>query len=82
MSVSRPFRRLCPEADARDAMSDDEFWAHVFPQAPYWEPEDAGEDVDSLNATPCEECGASGACGYDSEGRPMIHTTPTPSEEP
>lgn len=24
---------------------------------------------------PCPECGSRGACGYDEQGRPMIHTT-------
>ena len=28
-----------------------------------------------LTADPCPECGAVGACGWDAEGRPMIHCT-------
>lgn len=40
---------------------------------PYPEPE---PDMDEqLNATPCGVCGAAGACGYDAEGRPLIHAT-------
>jgi len=37
------------------------------------EPEyDSDEFGDNL---PCAECGEVGACGYDAEGRPMIHAT-------
>lgn len=28
-----------------------------------------------LTADPCPECGAVGACGWDDEGRPLIHAT-------
>lgn len=38
-------------------------------------------EVVSLNSEPCGECGEVGACGYDAEGRPMIHTTSDGSEE-
>ncbi len=82
----RPFRHLCPEADARDAMTDDEFWEHVgqnlSPSAfdpPMWD--DDGPDLDVTLATvPCNVCGATGACGHDAEGRPMIHTEPEDDE--
>ena len=67
--TARPHRHLCPEADLRDAMTDDEFWAHVFPSA---EEEDWGE-VTSLGLIPCPVCDSDGACGYDSFGRPLIH---------
>ena len=30
---------------------------------------------------PCPECGNVGACGYDSEGRAMIHVMPVDSED-
>ena len=73
----RPFRHLCPEADLRDAMSDDEFWEHVFRASPQWDDDDAGPDLDvvSMQAPPCVTCGATGACGWDSEGRALIHVT-------
>jgi hypothetical protein len=34
-----------------------------------------GPDVGfvSLDAVPCGVCGEGGACGYDDEGRPLIH---------
>ena len=32
------------------------------------------ELIDQL-ADPCPECGVWGACAYDADGRPMIHTT-------
>lgn len=71
---ARPFRHLCPEADLRDAMSDDEFWAHVFPQP---EPFDQWEDVPEVDITlavmPCRVCGSDGSCGTDAEGRALIH---------
>lgn len=64
----------------RDAMTDDEFWAHVGANlaSPHWEDEDAGPDLDpSLNVGLCETCGESGACAYDSEGHALIHATPS-----
>lgn len=76
--TDRPFRDLCPEADMRDAMSDDEFWEHVANNLsppefdpPLW---DDGPDLDVSVATePCPTCGSGGACAYDAEGRPLIH---------
>lgn len=70
----RPFRHLCPEADKRDAMTDEEFWAHVFDAGPVPDGEfpEFDEPV-SLDATTCETCGETGACAYDSEGRALIH---------
>lgn len=32
------------------------------------------EPDESLDMMPCPVCGADGACGYDPDGRPMIHT--------
>lgn len=32
-------------------------------------------DYDGVADLPCATCGEPGACGYDSEGRPMIHAT-------
>lgn len=73
----RPFRHLCGEADLRDAMSDEDFWAHVYGQEA-WEPEDFDDgphdplsDITNL----CPECGQYGACAYDAEGRALIHAT-------
>lgn len=72
----RPFRHLCPEADIRDAMSDDEFWAHVLGASPTWDADDSGPDLDiAISTIPCAVCGESGACGYDAEGRALIHAT-------
>lgn len=71
---------LCPEAETRSRMSDDEFWAHVFPQTvpETWDVEPSVIDADDLatfsgTLLPCPECGQHGACAYDAEGRPMIH---------
>lgn len=71
----RPHRDLCPEAAERDEMDEAEFWERVYPQHGY-EPFDDGTDQDldaAVSSPPCTLCGASGACGWDSEGRPMIH---------
>jgi hypothetical protein len=72
--MRRPFRALCPEADMRDAMDDAEFWAHVFGQ------DIAADDISwddepTAQLTACRVCGEFGPCGYDAEGKPMIHTT-------
>lgn len=73
---------LCPEAAMRAAMTDGEFWAHVFPQPdPVGErfPDDqeiAEYELAARLADPCPECGQIGACAYDGEGRPLIHVTP------
>lgn len=84
MTASRPFRYLCPEADERDAMTDEEFWARVLtclgsdmrpgPDG-YLDdgPPDNGIAVISDHVSPCPICHEWGACGVDAEGRPMIH---------
>lgn len=66
---------LCPKAAERAAMPDDEFWADVFPQ----EVADGLYDAEpialvALTVEPCPVCGEQGACSYDAEGRPLIHT--------
>lgn len=74
---------LCSEAAMRHAMTDAEFWEHVF--APTWihNPrldQHAFDGIDaeefelmsSINST-CTECGESGPCGYDADGRPYLH---------
>ena len=80
--TDRPFRFLCREADARDTMSDENFWHHVL-VAPFsnhadenaydWSVEQYSEAAQIQ--VPCPECGGFGACGYDAEGRPLIHAT-------
>lgn len=74
----RPFRHLCPEADLRDRMTEDEFWQHVFANLP-GPIDDIGhpdyDETNSLDATPCDECGEVGACAYDAMGRALIHAS-------
>ena len=83
---ARPFRDLCPEADMRDAMTDEEFWAHVLQRTDElvadreWDPDDdpnipdqAEYELEARLADPCPECGQVGACAYDAEGRALIH---------
>lgn len=67
---------ICPEAEYRESLSDEEFWAHVFQtDYPDWSDFD-GPDLDEPYRLPdpCVVCGSTTACGYDNEGRPMIHT--------
>jgi hypothetical protein len=71
---------LCPEHDLRAAMSDAEFWAHVFPARDEddRQPDDqeiAEYELNARLADPCPECGQRGACAYDTEGRALIHVT-------
>ncbi len=43
-----------------------------------WTPEAVDlldEDLRRARGGPCPDCGAPGACGWDSEGRPLIHAT-------
>lgn len=65
-----------------DALDEGDFWQWVFFRALPTDPRpDDGDDdfyapePDPLDSTRCPECGEYGACGYDAEGRPMIHTT-------
>lgn len=75
-------RPLCPEADYRDSLADDEFWDHVFnghvsePDYDDVSPEVAAEwELTDRLANPCPECGQRGACAYDAEGRALIHVS-------
>jgi len=70
----------------RDAMTDDEFWAHVAENLAgplFIEAADLMDDEppSSIDAGPCPECGEVGACAYDSEGRALIHVTPDEDED-
>jgi hypothetical protein len=72
---------LCPEAAERAAMTDSEFWAHVYPQPdpgddrPPDDQEIAEYELEAQLADSCPECGVLGACSYDAEGRALIHVT-------
>ncbi|HEY9411792.1 MAG TPA: hypothetical protein VIP77_19590 [Jiangellaceae bacterium] len=46
--------------------------------------EDEPDCVDDEPPTvdPCPVCGAAGACSYDAEGRPLIHTDTQLPEDP
>jgi hypothetical protein len=61
------------EHDYRDSMNDDNFWAYVLGGNQPGEPDPIDLDEVSNQDTPCTECGERGACGYDTEGRPMFH---------
>lgn len=67
---------LCPEFEQRAAMDEYEFWARVLERdAPlYTDPADVAEiDPQVSGGGPCPECGETGACAWDAEGRPLIH---------
>jgi hypothetical protein len=82
ISDERPFRHLCPEADLRDAMSDEDFWAHVFKLDEEYDGPTYDEPALGPLTEPCEECGAVGACAWDAEGRPLIHPVTEEEEIP
>lgn len=67
----------CGVRDERAAMDDDMFWAHVAESLAGPNGYDADDfDVPISNqGEPCTECGETGACGYDAEGRAMVHIT-------
>ena len=71
---------LCPEAEFRDSLSDGEFWDYVLlgirPGDP--QPADGDDDWDPLEPVPlgvCPVCGSTTACGYDEQGRALIHAS-------
>ncbi len=67
---------LCPEHNKREAMSDAEFWSHVFGEPPIEmeAPFTLDDEPDIIeDSTACTECRSTGPCGYDIEGRPWIH---------
>ena len=72
----------CSEAEFRGQLEDGEFWDYVFngvgpgddPKAELEDMEPVGYDELDILAR-CEVCGEPGACGYDLEGRPLIHTS-------
>ena len=74
---------LCPEGEYRDSLSDEEFWAHVFQtDYPDWTDFDESDlDDRSHLLIPCPVCHSIEACGYDSEGRPLIHAFNFDDEE-
>lgn len=55
-------------------MDDDAFWAHVLGGSDLYEADDFDVPISNQGA-PCPECGETGACGYDAEGRAMVHIT-------
>jgi len=44
-------------------------------EGPVIEPVEPDPDMESLDAPPCPVCGEQGACGYDAQGRALIHAT-------
>ena len=78
---------LCPEAAMRAAMTDSEFWSHVYHQHEFDDPREPDDkeiaeyELDAKLAEPCPECGQYGACSYDLEGRPLIHVVEQDEDE-
>lgn len=71
---------LCPEAEFRAGLTDDEFWDYVLlgvrpGDLPPLEPDYDAEDFEAMGTvgSPCPECGQLGACAYDADGRAMVH---------
>jgi hypothetical protein len=69
---------ICPEAAKRDAMTDEEFWWHVFPS----DGPDTDEEYEAhiASLTPCLVCGEDGPCGYDDQGNALVHVVPGDDE--
>jgi hypothetical protein len=70
----------CTVRDRRSTMNDDEFWEDVSNTLGWNTTPDQLQEAVELDEcfgidapNPCPECGSVVACGYDSEGRPMIH---------
>jgi hypothetical protein len=74
--------RDCSVAEYRELLSENDFWAHVLTGTTD-EPEPYDADLDGITSQndPCPECGETGPCGYDMEGRPMIHITETEDKD-
>lgn len=72
--MPEPFCASSPEAQL---LSDGEFWEAVYLQgdpdaiADRYTPDPP--ELEPWEASPCPVCHASGACGFDMEGRPLIH---------
>lgn len=70
---------LCPEAGFRASLDDGDFWNYVLlgirPGDPSPEPDWVDDDEPSITKPPCPECGSIVACGYDEQGRAMVHAT-------
>jgi hypothetical protein len=69
---------VCPDRERRNSLSDDEFWKEVFGipldiEGPLTESEAEAIENDWYMVKPCVQCGATGPCAYDAEGRPLIH---------
>lgn len=67
---------ICPDHERRAALSDGEFWEEVLDvslafEGPMIEPGD--DEIVYLEEQRCAECGTTGPCAYDAEGRPLIH---------
>lgn len=71
-----------PGQDLLEEMAEVTLYDPGDPLAPLPTPSPYGDDLDpedspSSLGSPCEVCGATmGPCGYDSEGRAYVHTTP------
>lgn len=72
----------CPEAAFRDSLDDGDFWNYVllgllpgqeqFDDGPW---DDGPPEITYAPLNPCRVCGSIDACGYDNEGRALIHAT-------
>lgn len=77
---------ICPEGEFRGKLTEGEFWDYVLKnveEVTFTFSDDGSfiDDITLLMNQPCTVCGEAGACGYDSEGRPMIHSFTEEDEE-
>jgi len=76
--VNKDGTPVCPEQDKRAAMCEDDFWEYVLNRdVPKMEEDDGGnwEEGVSAAADVCSVCGSIAECGWDAEGRALIHVT-------
>lgn len=74
--MTAPFCASSPEAAA---LTDGEFWAHVYPDAPDDVDPDP-EDIAPLPLPACPVCGSITECAIDDEGRALIHAIPADAD--
>ena len=63
---------FCASSPEAALLDDGEFWHRVFNRDDDYEFDDTPA-LPSL-ASPCPLCGSAGACGYDEQGRALIHS--------
>jgi hypothetical protein len=73
---------MCETNRRRMLMTDAEYWADVQGSLGLVDDLDDEPEIEvPVSTSPCGVCGEQGPCGYDAEGRPMIHAEGLESSE-